>query len=228
MSPLPFHLAIDGFATDHFRVHSLTGKEALSESWQFDLVVTAPAGDDVDRGALAQRATLIFNLAEKQRAFYGIVAAVRLAAVHTVDHSIKYHVRVVPRLWLLRRKTRTRIFQKMRVPDIVSSVLLEAGITTRWQLVRAYPEREYTTQYEETDYQFVRRILAEAGIFFYFFGGGPVAAAALTADAARGRGGGGGELGRRARRRFGHRRARRRRDADGRDADPRRHGGRRR
>src|SRR4051812_9832477 len=151
MSPPPYQLTVDGFAPDHFRVHSFDGKETLSEAWWFDLVVTAPAGDDVDRGALGQRATLIFNLADKQRAFYGIVAAVRLAAVHAVDHTVKYHVRVVPRLWLLRRKKRTRIFQKMRVPDIVSSVLLEAGITTRWQLVRAYPEREYTTQYEETD-----------------------------------------------------------------------------
>jgi uncharacterized protein involved in type VI secretion and phage assembly len=186
MSPPPYQLVIDGLPPDHFRVHAFTGKETLSEAWQFDLVVTAPAAFDVDVGALGSRATLIFNLADKQRAFYGIVAAVRLAAVHTADQSIKYHVRVVPRLWLLRRKTRTRIFQKMRVPDIVSSVLTEAGITTRWQLTRAYPEREYTTQYEETDYQFVRRLLAEAGIFFYFFGGGPVDAAALVADEAVG------------------------------------------
>lgn len=82
----------------------------------------------------------------------------------TPGDDVKYVVRVVPRLWLLRRKTRTRIFQNMRVPDIVSAVLLEAGITTRWQLTRAYPVREYGTQYEETDYRFVRRILAESGI----------------------------------------------------------------
>jgi hypothetical protein len=185
-SVAPYQLSIDGFAAEHFRVHSLKGNETISEAWWFDVVVTAPAGDDVERGALAQRATLIFNVHEDARAFYGVVSSVRLAEVHAVDRVVQYVVRLVPRLWLLRRKTRSRIFQNMRVPDVVSSVLLEAGITTRWQLVRAYPQREYCTQYEETDYQFVRRILAEAGIYFYFFGGGPVSAAAFAADAAVG------------------------------------------
>jgi type VI secretion system secreted protein VgrG len=185
-SVAPYQLSVDGFAAGHFRVHSLKGNETISEAWWFDVVVTAPAGDDVERGALAQRATLIFNVHEDARAFYGVVSSVRLAEVHAVDRVVQYVVRLVPRLWLLRRKTRSRIFQNMRVPDVVSSVLLEAGITTRWQLVRAYPQREYCTQYEETDYQFVRRILAEAGIYFYFFGGGPVSAAAFAADAAVG------------------------------------------
>jgi type VI secretion system secreted protein VgrG len=182
----PYQLTVDGLA-DAFRVRSLTGKETISEAWWFDVVVTADAGGDtIERAALGQRATLVFDLAEKQRAFYGIVAAVRLAEVHPVDRAITYVVRVVPRLWLLRRKKRTRIFQAMRVPDIVSSVLTEAGIATRWQLSRMYPEREYCTQYEESDYHFIRRILAEAGVYFYFFGGGPVSSAALAADAAVG------------------------------------------
>jgi type VI secretion system secreted protein VgrG len=183
----PYQLTIDGFAPDAFRVRSFTGKETISEAWWFDVAVTAEAGGDtVEQSALGQRATLVFDVGDNALAFYGVVAAVRLTEVHAVDHAVTYLVRVVPRLWLLRRKRRTRIFQKMRVPDVVSSVLLEAGIATRWQLVRAYPEREYLTQYEETDYHFVRRILAEAGISFYFFGGGPVSSGALAADAAVG------------------------------------------
>jgi type VI secretion system secreted protein VgrG len=186
VSPPPYQLTVDGFAPDHFRVLSFTGTEALSETWSFDLVVTAPAGDDAERAALAQRTTLVFNVAEAPRAFYGIVSAVRLVEVHRASHAVKYRLRVVPRLWLLKRKQRTRIFQNQRVTDIVTAVLLEAGITTRWQLTRAYPVREYCTQYEETDYRFVKRLLAESGIYFYFFGGGPLDDAALMADAALG------------------------------------------
>ena len=181
----PYQLAVDGFVREHFRVHSLTGKETISEAYSFEIVVTCePGGEDVERTALGQRAVLLFNLGEAQRAFYGVVASVRLAQVHAVDRSIKYHVRLVPRLWLLKRKKRTRIFQNMRMTDIVTAVLAEAGIATRWQLTRAYPMREYCTQYEETDYRFVKRLLAEAGIFFYFPEGPPVDDAALIADAA--------------------------------------------
>ncbi len=219
----PYQLAIDGIDPSII-VHSFLGTETLSEAWWFELVVTAPAGDDIEQAALGQRATLIWNHADKQRAFYGVVAAVRLAEVHHLDDAVQYVVRVVPRLWLLKRKTRTRIFQNMRVPDIVSAVLLEAGITTRWQLVRAYPEREYCTQYEETDYRFVRRLLAEAGIYFYFFGGGPVAAAAPGRRRRRRRRRGRGQRRGQLRGRVGDRRARRRRRADGRDLDPGRHG----
>ena len=181
----PYQLSIDGLPSDHFRVHSFTGKEAISEAWSFDIVVTCEAGGDaVEQTALGQRAAFLVNVGEEQRAFYGVVVAARLAQVHRADHSVKYRLRVVPRLWLLKKKRRSRVFQKMRVPDIVTSVLLEAGIATCWQLTRSYPEREYCTQYEETDYVFVKRLMAEAGILFYFPQGGAVSAAALAADAA--------------------------------------------
>ncbi len=184
MSAPPFQVTVDGFAPDHFRVHSFTGKETISEAWSFDLVVTAEAGEPIERSALGQRAALIFNVGEAQRAFYGIVVAVRLAQAHPTQHATQYHLRVVPRLWLLKKKQRSRIFQQMRVPDIVTAVLAEAGIACSWQLTRAYPAHEYCTQYEETDHHFVKRLLAEAGIYFYFPQGPPVNAAALFAGAA--------------------------------------------
>jgi len=173
MTP-PYQLSVDGLASDLFRVHALTGEEALSEAYDFEVVVTAEAGHDIEQAALGRRAVLTFHVGPEPRAFYGVVAAVRLVEVHLVERRLKLAVRVVPRLWLLRRRRRSRIFQKMGVPDIVSSVLREAGIEALWQLTRAYPEREYCTQYEETDYRFLQRILSEAGIYFYFLGGGPV------------------------------------------------------
>ncbi|MFT3770161.1 MAG: type VI secretion system tip protein TssI/VgrG [Minicystis sp.] len=183
----PYQLAIDGFPREHFRVQAFAGKETISEVYSFEIVVTCESdGEEVERAGLGQRAVLLFNVGEVQRAFYGVVASVRLVQVHAVDHRIKYHVRLVPRLWLLKRRKRTRIFQNMRVPDIVAAVLNEAGIATRWQLTRAYPMREYCTQYEETDYRFVKRLLAEAGIYFYFPEGPPVDDAALAADSAIG------------------------------------------
>lgn len=86
----------------------------------------------------------------------------------TGTRVVQYHLRVAPRLWLLKRRRRTRIFQGLRVTEIVDAVLREAGIATRWQLLRDYPVREYCTQYEESDLHFVKRLCAEAGVYFYF------------------------------------------------------------
>jgi type VI secretion system secreted protein VgrG len=171
----PYELTVDGFASNYFRVESFTGTEAVSKAYVFDVVTTGNFGnnDEVERLALGQRAVFTWHIGDEPRAFYGVIGAVRLARA-AEGNVFRFHLRVVPRLWLLKRKRRTRVFQKMRVPDVVTSVLLEAGIGTRWQLTRAYPVREYCTQYEESDYAFVTRLLAEAGILFYFAEGPPV------------------------------------------------------
>jgi uncharacterized protein involved in type VI secretion and phage assembly len=154
---VPFVLSVDGVGP--LRVHSLEGKEGISEAWRFDIVASGALEEEAGRLALGQRATLVFDLAEQQRAFHGVVSAIKVEEVHAIDRETKYVIRIVPRLWLLRRNKKTRIFQKRRVVDIVTSVLSDAGIAIRWALVRSYPHREYCTQYEETDYDFVRRLL---------------------------------------------------------------------
>src|SRR5262245_54044995 len=136
----PFEFSVDGLPGTSFHVHSFSGEEAISDYYSFEVVVTADMPSElVEQAALGSRAVLVLNVGENQRAFHGVIAAVRLAEAHHVAGAIQYHMRLVPRLWLLKRKKRTRIFQNMRVTDVVTAVLQEAGIATRWQLVRAYP-----------------------------------------------------------------------------------------
>jgi hypothetical protein len=80
-----------------------------------------------------------------------VVAAVRLARVHEITpRSIQVHVGLVPRLWLLKRRKRTRIFKGMRAPEIIEAMLEGAGISARWQLLRDHVPRAYVTPYEES------------------------------------------------------------------------------
>jgi type VI secretion system secreted protein VgrG len=173
----PYHLAIEGFPPGHFRVESLTGKEALSEPYAFQVVATVEttADEEAERIALGRRAMLVFHVGPRQRAFYGVISAIRLHEVHDAGtRRVQYHLRLVPRLWLLKRRKRSRIFQRMRVPEIIAAVLGSAGIGVRFQLLREHPPREYCTQYEESDLRFVQRLCAEAGMFFTFPTGGPL------------------------------------------------------
>jgi type VI secretion system secreted protein VgrG len=179
----PYRLSIDALDADFYTVESFTGAEAMSDVYSFEILAVprSPSDDDVERVALGQRAVFIWTVGDTPRAFYGIVASVRIARA-AEQQGVRHHIRVVPRLWLLKRKRRSRVFQNMRVPDLVTKVLLEAGIATRWQLTRSYPVREYCTQYEESDYRFVTRLLAEAGIYFYFAEGPPIDGALETAS----------------------------------------------
>ena len=176
-----FHLTVEGFPADHFPVDTWRGREALSEPYSFDIAVTVTTDSDeeLERTALGQRAAFVWKTDRGERAFYGVIAAVRLARVHeSAPRSIQVHLRFVPRLWLLKRRKRSRIFQGMRAPEIIDAVLEGAGISARWQLLRELVVREFVTQFEESDLAFVKRLCAESGIFFYFPTGAPLDAGA--------------------------------------------------
>lgn len=177
----PYDLTVEGLEPNAFTVKSLKGAEAVSEAYSFQLAVVADAtlGGDIEREVLGRRALMTWNVGTTPRAFYGLISRVRVGRSNDAKR-VEYRMTFVPRLSLLKQKRRTRIFQDMRLTDVVAKVLLEEGIAVRWQLSHTYPVRPYCTQYEETDYDFVKRLLAEAGIFFYFPQGGPVSDAFMT------------------------------------------------
>ena len=179
----PYVLAIEG-QRDIFTVRSLDGREAISQSYAFQLVARAATAEshDVERSMLGRQAQLTLAVGERARSFNGVIAAVRVAGRRERD-DCDFRIKLVPRLWLLKRKRRTRIFQNQRIVDVVSSVLGEAGIASRWQLSQHYPVRAYCTQYEESDYELVTRLLAESGIYFHFYQGSTGGPAALAAAA---------------------------------------------
>jgi uncharacterized protein involved in type VI secretion and phage assembly len=140
-----FHLTLDGYPAGHFHVESLAGRETLSEPWRFDVVVTVDGTteEDVERLVLGRSAGLCWNVGKGERAFYGVVAAVQLERVHAAStRYVQYHLRLVPRLWVLKRRRRTRIFQNTSVPEIAAAVLGEAGIG-RAEPARASPPRRW-------------------------------------------------------------------------------------
>lgn len=76
---------------------------------------------------------------------------------------------IKPRLWRLQARTNCRRFLEMSVPDIVKDVLEKAGVSSseqKWQLSGTYKPLRTVTQYRETDYDFIQRLLAEVGIYF--------------------------------------------------------------
>lgn len=79
-----------------------------------------------------------------------------------------YKATVVPRLWLLTLKHQSRIFQHLNVPDILQKVLKESKIEFSWQVTGDYKPRNYCVQYNETDFDFISRLMEEEGIFYFF------------------------------------------------------------
>lgn len=82
-----------------------------------------------------------------------------------------YFMELVPRFWTLKNRIDTRIFQDKKVPEIIQAVFDGAGIEAsrhRSSLKATYQPREYCVQYQESDWDFVSRLMEEEGIFFFF------------------------------------------------------------
>lgn len=167
--PDPYHFSVGRLPADHFEVHTVRGREALSKPFAFRVTVTSPAlaADELENLALGERAALTLRTGGPERVVSGVIDAVRAEGLRDGDRVTQATFRLVPTLALLRHQHRSRIFQDVRVDEVVTQVLAEAGIQSRWQLTRRYPTCSYVTQYDETDLAFVTRILLEAGIFYW-------------------------------------------------------------
>ena len=154
---------------DALVVMSLRGHEAISELFQFEVEAGWQKTDPLDFAALlGQKVTLTIALRENKRYFNGIVAGITQEGR---DHLFTYYrITIVPSLWLLTRVSHCRIHQNKNVPDIVKSVIRECGqpIDLDPRTTGTYQPREYCVQYDETDFQFISRLLEEEGIYYYF------------------------------------------------------------
>ena len=107
-------------------------------------------------------------LASAGRRWSGVVSHMEL--MHAEPSGLStYYLRIVPRMWLLTQRTNHRIFQHMSVPDIVDKMLGDWSLERVWKIDKpAYPKLELRAQYGESDYDFVNRLLEEAGISYCF------------------------------------------------------------
>jgi type VI secretion system secreted protein VgrG len=103
----------------------------------------------------------------KERYFHGVIS--RFSQGPPSDRFITYQAEVVPWLWMLTCSSNCRIFQHKTIPDIITEVFDDLGMSDyQLKLNGSYDEREYVVQYRETDCNFVCRLMEEAGISYYF------------------------------------------------------------
>ncbi len=168
-SAMPFELRSGALVTGELRVRRIEGREAFSECFRFDLeVATSLDPVVVEESVLGRSATLIMRATPSSpRSVTGVIASVRQCGP-IPHHGRAFRLRLVPTMWLLKRRRNTRIFQDLTIVAIISAILDEAGITYRFSVEATYTPRAYVVQYRESDYDFVVRLAREAGLFFFF------------------------------------------------------------
>ncbi|MCC7540786.1 MAG: type VI secretion system tip protein VgrG [Deltaproteobacteria bacterium] len=129
---------------------------------------------------LGTRITLHVRRAELHRVIHGIVVRVedmgtRMDGETGVLQTV-VRLQVAPELWLLSRRKCSRVFHHATTLAVVRDVLVDAGLYQSGNLdVRvgdldgaAIRPREHCVQYQETDLDFVMRLLEEEGLTMLF------------------------------------------------------------
>ena len=73
-----------------------------------------------------------------------------------------------PWLWHATRRSDFKIFQFMKVPDIIKDVLAKYGFSIEDKLTGTYREWTYMVQHGESDFNFVSRLMESEGIYTYY------------------------------------------------------------
>ncbi|OWK45456.1 type VI secretion protein [Fimbriiglobus ruber] len=98
------------------------------------------------------------------RFFNGI--CVHLTQGESDPNFTDYQLDLAPKVWLLSKRSQSRIFQHVAVPDILKKVF--AGFDVEYQISGTFEKRDYCVQYRETDFNFASRLMEEEGIYYFF------------------------------------------------------------
>lgn len=148
--------------------HRMTVTEELGRMFHISLDLLSTDDDIALNSVLGGEFSLRLETREgHKRHFHG--KAVQFSHVGRYRHYARYVATVRPWLWMLTQTANCKIFQEKSVPDIVKQVFRDQGFTDfKDSLTGSYPERVFTVQYRESDFNFVSRLMEHAGIYYFF------------------------------------------------------------
>jgi type VI secretion system secreted protein VgrG len=147
----------------------LAGSEGVSELFRYEIDLLAKIDTTIDpKKIVGQKVCVGIQVSDSgtQRYINGIVASFEMSGGD--PEFLMYRATIVPNVWLLTQSLNTRVFQNQTVVDVVKAVLSPYGISPSDQTSPTYTPMEYCTQYRESDFDFISRLMEQHGILYYF------------------------------------------------------------
>jgi type VI secretion system secreted protein VgrG len=144
---------------------SFDGTEAISTPFSATLYVLV----QLDSAWLGQPGLVtLTDSSGHERTLAGIVAYQRDRGLNA-NKQARVEILLRPRLWALSQTRDNRVFQGLSIPDIVTGVLKQHDINgALWHLSQTYAPLPYNVQFQETDLEYVERLLSEIGVSYWF------------------------------------------------------------
>lgn len=149
---------------------SMHGQEALSALFELEVDMVSESHVLDLKQMLSQAITVRIDRGwSEPRYLNGQVIRCKMVgrATPTSRHYI-YRATLRPWLWYLTQTKDSKIFQEQSVPDVIREVLAEYNYPVEFKLTGAYRKWEYCVQYEESDFDFISRLMEHEGMYYWF------------------------------------------------------------
>ncbi|ENM5818280.1 type VI secretion system Vgr family protein [Vibrio mimicus] len=177
MATLAYSIEVEGLEDETLVVRGFSGQESLSNSvfleqpcygFRYEVQLASRLSNLTAELMVDKRAELkLYRNSQLVQRVHGIVRAFSQGDIG--HHHTFYALTLVPALERLSLRHNSRIFQKQTVPEILSVLLQEMGITDyAFALQRDCAQREFCVQYRESDMDFLHRLAAEEGLVYSF------------------------------------------------------------
>ncbi|HWL87494.1 MAG TPA: type VI secretion system tip protein TssI/VgrG, partial [Polyangiaceae bacterium] len=167
---LEYKLTITDVEASVFRVASFRSREKLSQISRYEIAV----GVDLESIAkleetLGRDATFAIERDGKvERIIHGIITDVVPDGKFVSKTEAEVTMVLEPRAANLLYSGGFRIFQNMAIHEIVAEICKPEQIECLWYVHPTPVKREYCTQFDESDFEFIARLASEEGMHFFF------------------------------------------------------------
>lgn len=154
---------------DVLLIEGLTGSEGISHLFEFRVDLLADNTTSIDpKDIVGTNVAVAIALTDDAgtRWINGIVTSFEQGAGD--GEFNEYYATIMPSMWELTLSSNCRVFQSMTVLDIVKKVFTDYGLSVSDKTTGTFLKLEYCTQYSETDFHFVSRLLQQHGIHYWF------------------------------------------------------------
>ncbi|MEP1446875.1 MAG: type VI secretion system tip protein VgrG [Paraglaciecola sp.] len=141
--------------------------EELARPFSIDVELVSENDNISLDDIMGQNVTIRLDTAGDVRFFNGYIT--EFHQLPNNDRFSRYGATIRPWLWLMDLSENCRIFQEKSYPDIVQLIFNELGFSDyENKLTGTYQPQEYVVQFNESDFNFVTRLMEQEGIYYYF------------------------------------------------------------
>ena len=159
---------------DKFILRAFRGEEALSAPFHFilDCLAQDPVIPLID--LTGKKATIEIKLDKgAKRYLNGVIARCVWVGMDNsqdkTEYAVHYQLELRPFFWLASLFTDNRVYQNKTTKQIIEAIFKEMGFKDfKFQLKGSYQPRLYVVQYQESNFDFISRLLEDDGVFYFF------------------------------------------------------------